>query len=131
MDKVELRPFHLASSKSSATTPRPVPVCRRTPLSPKRRDSSRNATLRHSYISYRIVTLKDVPAVALECGNSPSVIFSNYRALASEAEGKAWFEVRPEQNAANIITMPASRPSAPQETVSATLGEVVATAVRE
>ena len=29
---------------------------------------------RHSYISYRVATLKDVPAVALECGNSPQVI---------------------------------------------------------
>ena len=43
---------------------------------------------RHSYISYRVAALKDVPAVALECGNSPQVIFSNYRALATDAEAK-------------------------------------------
>lgn len=50
---------------------------------------------RHSYISYRVATLKDVPAVALECGNSPQVIFSNYRALATDAEAKAWFSITP------------------------------------
>jgi hypothetical protein len=41
---------------------------------------------RHSYISYRVAAIKDVPAVALECGNSPQVIFSSYRALATDAE---------------------------------------------
>jgi integrase len=50
---------------------------------------------RHSYISYRVAVLKDVPAVALECGNSPQVIFSNYRALATDAEAKAWFSILP------------------------------------
>lgn len=64
----------------------------------------RNA-LRHSYISYRTATLKDVPAVALECGNSPAMIFSNYRALASEAEGKAWFDVFPPKAAENVVNL--------------------------
>jgi len=50
---------------------------------------------RHSYISYRVAVLKDVPAVALECGNSPQVIFSNYRALATDAEAKEWFSISP------------------------------------
>lgn len=60
---------------------------------------------RHSYISYRVAVLKDVPAVALECGNSPQVIFSNYRALATEDEGKAWFAVMPPEKPANVIPM--------------------------
>jgi len=30
---------------------------------------------RHSYISYRVALLKDVPTVALKCGNSPQVFF--------------------------------------------------------
>ncbi len=63
---------------------------------------------RHSYISYRVATLKDVPNVALECGNSPNVIFSNYRALASEAEGKAWFAVMPPEQSAQIISVAAA-----------------------
>jgi integrase len=63
---------------------------------------------RHSYISYRVAVLKDVPAVALECGNSPQVIFSNYRALATEAEGKAWFNLLPPKQAANVIPLRAA-----------------------
>ena len=45
--------------------------------------------------TYRVAVLKDVAAVALEAGNSLQVIFSNYRALATEAEGKQWFAVAP------------------------------------
>lgn len=63
---------------------------------------------RHSYISYRVATLKDVPAVALECGNSQNVIFSNYRALATESEGKAWFAVMPTEQPAQIISIAAT-----------------------
>lgn len=61
---------------------------------------------RHSYVSYRVAVLKDTPAVALECGNSPAVIFSNYRALASEEEGKAWFAVMPPIPASNVVALP-------------------------
>jgi integrase len=67
---------------------------------------------RHSYISARVATLKDVPQVALECGNSPAVIFSNYRALLTEAEGKVWFEVRPAQQPGNVVPMPAAAQAA-------------------
>ena len=62
---------------------------------------------RHSYITYRVATLNDVPAVALECGNSPNVIFSNYRALATESEGKAWFAVMPPEQPTQIISLAA------------------------
>jgi len=61
---------------------------------------------RHSYISYRVAILKDVPAVALECGNSPQVIFSNYRALATDAEAKAWFAILPPKQGENVISLP-------------------------
>jgi len=37
-----------------------------------------------------------VPRTALEAGNSAATIFSHYRALATEAEGKAWFAIEPE-----------------------------------
>ncbi len=54
--------------------------------------------LRHSFITYKTATQKDVPAVALDAGNSPAIIFSNYRALATEAEGKEWFSIMPTQH---------------------------------
>lgn len=53
--------------------------------------------LRHSYISYRVAVEKDVAKVALEAGNSPQMIFSNYRQLVSEKEGKVWFSIEPER----------------------------------
>lgn len=37
--------------------------------------------LRHSYISYRVALTGDMAAVALEAGNSPQIITSNYRGL--------------------------------------------------
>jgi hypothetical protein len=49
--------------------------------------------------------LKGVLAVALECGNSPQVIFSNYRALATDAEAKAWFSILPPQQAENVVPL--------------------------
>jgi integrase len=50
----------------------------------------RNA-LRHSFGSYRLSVTADLARVALEMGNSPSVINAHYRALTTEAEGKKWF----------------------------------------
>ena len=72
-------------------------------------DWRRNA-LRHSAISFRVAITKDVAACALEFGNSPAIIFSSYRALATEAEGKAWFAVKPTgAEAVNVITLGIAR----------------------
>ncbi len=51
--------------------------------------------LRHSYISYRLACIQDVGKVALEAGNSPTKIFSNYRELVKPDQGAAWFNVHP------------------------------------
>jgi integrase len=51
--------------------------------------------LRHSCISYRLAAKPDVAAVALEAGNSPTVIFHHYRELATEAEAAEWFGIVP------------------------------------
>ena len=59
--------------------------------------------LRHSFISYRVAVVKDVPQVALEAGNSPAVIFSNYRALATDAEATAWFSILPQTAKQGVI----------------------------
>ena len=56
----------------------------------------RNA-LRHSYISYRLAVVHDTPRVALECGNSPAIIFKHYRELVAPEAAKAWFDVAPNQ----------------------------------
>ncbi|HOX58232.1 MAG TPA: site-specific integrase [Candidatus Paceibacterota bacterium] len=51
--------------------------------------------LRHSFISYRVAVVKNVAQVALEAGNSPAVIFSNYRELVTPQDAKAWFAIVP------------------------------------
>ena len=54
----------------------------------------RNA-LRHSYISYRLALIADTARVALECGNSPDVIFKHYRELVTPEEAGKWFSIMP------------------------------------
>ncbi len=39
---------------------------------------------RHSFITYRIAIVKSADQVALEAGDSPSIIFKNYRELATD-----------------------------------------------
>lgn len=51
--------------------------------------------MRHSYISYRLAIVKDVARVALEAGNSPTIIFKHYRELVSEEEALEWFAIQP------------------------------------
>ena len=53
--------------------------------------------LRHSFISYRIATVKSADQVALEAGNSPSVIFKHYRELTTEDQANEWFGILPKE----------------------------------
>src|SRR5215510_8634793 len=53
--------------------------------------------LRHSYASYRLAAIKSAAEVALEMGNSPSMLFNNYRELADEHDAKAWFAIAPKR----------------------------------
>ena len=62
--------------------------------------------LRHSFISYRLAQTKDVAAVALEAGNSPTIIFRHYRELATKGEATQWFGIVPATaEAANVVRM--------------------------
>lgn len=56
----------------------------------------KNNGLRHSFISYRVSQTQNVAQVALEAGNSPQIIFRNYRELVTPAAAKEWFEIKPE-----------------------------------
>jgi integrase len=51
--------------------------------------------LRHSFISYRIAKVKSADQVALEAGNSPSIIFKHYRELTTEDQADGWFRIMP------------------------------------
>lgn len=60
--------------------------------------------LRHSFASYRVATIHDIARVALEMGNSATIIHRHYRQLATKAEGKAWFAVTPSRPR-NVVQM--------------------------
>jgi len=51
--------------------------------------------LRHSFISYRVAQTQNVAQVALEAGNSPRVVFSNYRELVRPVDAERWFAISP------------------------------------
>ena len=57
----------------------------------------KNNALRHSFASYRLADVKDAARVALEMGNSPSMLFRNYRELVTEEQGRDWFALTPAQ----------------------------------
>jgi len=52
--------------------------------------------LRHSFISYRVAQTQNVAQVALEAGNSPRLVFSNYRELVRTADAEKWFSITSE-----------------------------------
>lgn len=63
--------------------------------------------LRHSFASYRLAATADAARVALELGNSPSKLFSNYRELADEHDAAAWFAISPKRPK-NVVVMATS-----------------------
>jgi integrase len=51
--------------------------------------------LRDSFISYRIAVVQSADQVALEAGNSPSIIFKHYRELTTPEQADKWFGILP------------------------------------
>jgi integrase len=51
--------------------------------------------LRDSFISYRIAIVQSADQVALEAGNSASIIFKHYRELTTPEVAKKWFAILP------------------------------------
>ena len=49
--------------------------------------------------------IKNAAQVALEAGNSPKMIFSNYRQLVTDAEAAKWFAVCPPKQAGNVVPL--------------------------
>jgi integrase len=60
--------------------------------------------LRHSYATYRLAQINDAARVALEMGNSPQMLFRNYRELADERDAAGWFSIAPTP-VANVVPM--------------------------
>jgi integrase len=66
-----------------------------------------NNALRHSYASYHLALFQDENKTALAMGNSPAVIFSDYRELVYPDDAKAYFSIRPPTVAENVVSMTA------------------------
>lgn len=64
---------------------------------------------RNSYITYRVAVTHDVQRVSLESGNSPKVIQREYLELATESDGKRWFEIMP--SAKTVVPAPKAKPT--------------------
>ncbi len=60
--------------------------------------------LRHSYATYRLAVTQDAAKVALEMGNSPSMLFQHYRELATPEDAATWFGIKPDAPV-NVIPM--------------------------
>lgn len=60
--------------------------------------------LRHSYATYRLAQNQNAAQVALECGNSPQMIFRHYHELVKPADAVKWFNLKPDMPA-NVITL--------------------------
>ena len=61
---------------------------------------------RHSFGSYRAVLTQSVGQVAMELGNTETIVKRHYfDAFASEADAKAWFAIIPPEQPGNVIPM--------------------------
>jgi integrase len=66
--------------------------------------------LRHSYATYRLAQIHDAARVAIEMGNSPQMLFRNYRELADERDAAAWFSIAP-RPAVNVVQIKCLTPA--------------------
>ena len=64
--------------------------------------------LRHSYAAYRLSIVPDAGRIALEMGNSPAKLFTNYRELDRENHAPEWFAIEPERRSKKIVPFPAA-----------------------
>jgi len=60
----------------------------------------KHKALRHSFVSYRLAAIQNIPQVAVEAGNSPQMILKHYRELVRPKAAKDWFAITPKSVAA-------------------------------
>ena len=64
--------------------------------------------LRHTWVSCRLAETNDANKVSVEAGNSPAMLFSNYRELMTPEEASAWFSVEP-PGGGKVVSMQQSK----------------------
>ncbi|MGH7978468.1 MAG: hypothetical protein ACREE6_03775 [Limisphaerales bacterium] len=68
----------------------------------------RNNGLRHAFCTYHFALHANEGLTAQQAGNSPQMVHSNYKELATKAEAEKWFNVLPANAAKNIIPLAAT-----------------------
>jgi integrase len=63
--------------------------------------------LRHSFCTYHFAAHANENQTAQQAGNSPAQIHAHYKGLATKADAKKWFIVRPARTAKNIVPLAA------------------------
>jgi integrase len=62
--------------------------------------------LRHAFCTYHFAEHANENLTAQQAGNSPAMVHSHYKGLATKAEAKRWFAVKPPKSGKNVITLP-------------------------
>lgn len=80
------------------------PVCATREIETERRELANtleiewpNNALRHSYASYRMAAIDNAQKVASEMGNSPDMIYRNYRKVVTKKQAEEWFTIVPDR----------------------------------
>jgi integrase len=68
---------------------------------------ARRNGLRHAFCTYHFALNANENLTAQQAGNSPAMIHGHYKGLATKAEAKKWFAVRPMKSAKNVIPLSA------------------------
>jgi integrase len=63
--------------------------------------------LRHSFISYRVASIKNLNQTAYEAGNSPEIITEHYNSVVTESEAAKFFSILPPKVPANVLSFAA------------------------
>jgi integrase len=69
---------------------------------------ARKNGLRHAFCTYHFALHGNENLTAAQAGNSPTVIHSAYKGLATKAEAEKWFNVNPPGAAKNVISLAAA-----------------------
>jgi integrase len=74
-------------------------VCRATKTDDQAAVTWKRNGLRHSYCTYRMAVVQNEHIVSSEMGNSPTMVYQNYRELVTQEWGCQWFSIRPNEDA--------------------------------
>jgi hypothetical protein len=64
--------------------------------------------LRHAFCTYHFAADANENQTAQQAGNSPAMIHAHYKGLATKAEARKWFAVKPKKSVGNVIQLPAA-----------------------